>query len=134
MWQKHLPIGHEYKTVYNVKEFFKHYGRGCKGEDIFEVSASFWRSLFHLEGTPNQTKNLLKEDLSVSAERFEYNPLMGTLEQKTSLKEDLSVSAERFELSTNGLKGRCSAVELRARQYSGLHSNMGDIHRQRKRT
>ena len=25
------------------------------------------------------------------------------------------VSAERFELSTNGLKGRCSAVELRAR-------------------
>jgi hypothetical protein len=24
------------------------------------------------------------------------------------------VSAERFELSTNGLKGRCSAVELRA--------------------
>ena len=42
------------------------------------------------------------------------------------------VSAERFELSTNGLKGRCSAVELRARQYSGLHSNMGNIHRQRK--
>ena len=25
------------------------------------------------------------------------------------------MSAERFELSTNGLKGRCSAVELRAR-------------------
>ena len=25
------------------------------------------------------------------------------------------VSAERFELSTNGLKGRCSAIELRAR-------------------
>jgi hypothetical protein len=42
------------------------------------------------------------------------------------------VSAERFELSTNGLKGRCSAVELRARQYSGVHSNMGNIHRQRK--
>ena len=53
--------------------------------------------------------------------------------QKTSLAEDLSVSAERFELSTNGLKGRCSAVELRARQHSGLHSNMGNIHRQRKR-
>ena len=42
------------------------------------------------------------------------------------------VSAERFELSTNGLKGRCSAVELRARHNSGLHSNMGNIHRQRK--
>ncbi len=42
------------------------------------------------------------------------------------------VSAERFELSTNGLKGRCSAVELRARHKSGLHSNMGNIHRQRK--
>ena len=42
------------------------------------------------------------------------------------------VSAERFELSTNGLKGRCSAVELRARHISGLHSNMGNIHRQRK--
>jgi len=26
------------------------------------------------------------------------------------------MSAERFELSTNGLKGRCSAVELRARR------------------
>jgi hypothetical protein len=25
------------------------------------------------------------------------------------------VSAKRFELLTNGLKGRCSAVELRAR-------------------
>ena len=24
------------------------------------------------------------------------------------------MSAERFELSTNGLKGRCSAIELRA--------------------
>ena len=54
----------------------------------------------------------------------------GTLKQKTSLRR--IVSAERFELSTNGLKGRCSAVELRARQYSGLHSNMGNIHRQRK--
>jgi hypothetical protein len=72
------------------------------------------------------------------------------------------VSAERFELSTNGLKGHCSAIELRAhllplvpagkitfertergclcrlirvllRHFeSGLHSNMGDIHRQRK--
>ena len=42
------------------------------------------------------------------------------------------MSAERFELSTNGLKGRCSAVELRARRDSGLHSNMGDMHRQRK--
>ena len=92
MWQKHVPIGHEYKTVYNEKGFFKHYGRGCKGEDIFEVSASFWRSLFYLKGTPNQTKNLLAEDLSVSA--------------------------ERFELSTNGLKGHCSAIELRAHHFN----------------
>jgi hypothetical protein len=74
------------------------------------------------------------------------------------------VSAERFELSTNGLKGHCSAIELRAHLYrlfqqendllnvpvaanfnaksgefcgtseSGLHSNMGNIHRQRKTT
>ena len=42
------------------------------------------------------------------------------------------VSAKRFELLTNGLKGRCSAVELRARHNSGVHSNMGNIHRQRK--
>jgi hypothetical protein len=34
--------------------------------------------------------------------------------QKISPKEDSSVSAERFELSTYGLKGRCSAIELRA--------------------
>ena len=29
------------------------------------------------------------------------------------------MSAERFELSTNGLKGRCSAIELRARAPKG---------------
>ena len=42
------------------------------------------------------------------------------------------VSAEGFEPSTVGLKGRCSAVELRARHISGVHSNMVNIHRQRK--
>ncbi len=30
------------------------------------------------------------------------------------------MSVERLELSTNGLKGRCSAIELHAR--SGVHS------------
>ena len=46
----------------------------------------------------------------------------------------IPVSAERFELSTNGLKGRCSAIELRARAVqSERHSNMGNIHRQRDR-
>src|SRR5574339_861091 len=48
--------------------------------------------------------------------------------EKTPVFQGFIVSAERFELSTNGLKGRCSAVELRARQYSGVHSNMGNIH------
>jgi hypothetical protein len=44
-----------------------------------------------------------------------------------------SMSAERFELSTNGLKGRCSAVELRARaSQSEGHSIMGGSQRQRK--
>lgn len=66
--------------------------------------------------------------------RFEYHPLWRlTTKQKTPL-EGVSVSAERFELSTNGLKGRCSAVELRARHNGGLHSNMVHIQRQRKRT
>jgi hypothetical protein len=51
--------------------------------------------------------------------------------EKTPVSQGFFVSAERFELSTNGLKGRCSAVELRARHNSGLHSNMGNIHRQR---
>jgi hypothetical protein len=51
---------------------------------------------------------------------------------KNAMKGVKFVSAERFELSTNGLKGRCSAVELRAQHNSGLHSNMGNIHRQRK--
>ena len=32
------------------------------------------------------------------------------------------MSVERLELSTNGLKGRCSAIELHAR--SGVHSIM----------
>ncbi len=44
--------------------------------------------------------------LGVSAQRFEWSPLSVKLKQ--------IVSAERFELSTNGLKGHCSAVELRA--------------------
>ena len=42
------------------------------------------------------------------------------------------MSAERFELSTNGLKGRCSAIELRAQELSGLHSIMRKFGRQRK--
>ena len=41
------------------------------------------------------------------------------------------MSAERFELSTNGLKGHCSAIELRARSQSGLHSIMPANERQR---
>lgn len=41
----------------------------------------------------------------------------------------ISVSAERFELSTNGLKGHCSAIELRAQ--NGLHFNMAGWLRQR---
>jgi hypothetical protein len=51
---------------------------------------------------------------------------------KTPVFQGFFVSAKRFELLTNGLKGRCSAVELRAQHNSGLHSNMGNIHRQRK--
>ena len=43
------------------------------------------------------------------------------------------MSAERFELSTNGLKGHCSAIELRARVLSGLHSIMPNTGRQRNR-
>jgi hypothetical protein len=42
----------------------------------------------------------------------------------------LGVSAERLELSTNGLKGHCSAIELRAR--SEEHFIMRDIIRQRR--
>ena len=46
------------------------------------------------------------------------------------------VSAERLELSTNGLKGHCSTIELRAhlsKEEGGLHSIMGKSHRQRNR-
>ncbi len=43
------------------------------------------------------------------------------------------MSAEGIEPSTNGLKGRCSAIELRARHWgSEGHSNMGGRERQRK--
>ena len=41
----------------------------------------------------------------------------GVIAKKTkspSTSEGLSVSAEGLEPSTNGLKGRCSAIELRA--------------------
>lgn len=36
------------------------------------------------------------------------------VQQKSSITEDSLVSAEGLEPSTNGLKGRCSAIELRA--------------------
>ena len=42
------------------------------------------------------------------------------------------MSAEGIEPSTNGLKGRCSAIELRARKGSERHSNTAESHRQRK--
>ncbi len=42
------------------------------------------------------------------------------------------MSAEGIEPSTNGLKGRCSAIELRARETSEGHSNTGESERQRK--
>lgn len=41
------------------------------------------------------------------------------------------MSAEGIEPSTNGLKGRCSAIELRARDLeSEGHSNTGESERQ----
>ena len=52
----------------------------------------------------------------MSAERFEYHPLNGDSQPKILPVGRIEVSAERFELSTNGLKGRCSAIELRARK------------------
>ncbi len=56
------------------------------------------------------------------------------LKIKTLHKEDFLMSAEGIEPSTNGLKGRCSAIELRARVLeSEGHSNMGDIQRQRRK-
>ncbi len=40
------------------------------------------------------------------------------------------MSAEGIEPSTNGLKGRCSAIELRARVSSEGHSNTVESERQ----
>ena len=42
------------------------------------------------------------------------------------------VSALGFEPRTNGLKGHCSTIELRARHTSEKHSNMVNSQRQRK--
>ncbi len=42
------------------------------------------------------------------------------------------MSAEGIEPSTNGLKGRCSAIELRARETSEGHFSMRGSERQRK--
>ena len=58
-------------------------------------------------------------------------PEWGPSNKNPPQREDSSVSAERFELSTNGLKGHCSAIELRARSQSGLHSIMPANARQR---
>ena len=60
-------------------------------------------------------KTLANESLLVSAEGIEYHPSCGGTQQKRpSQSESLLVSAEGIEPSTNGLKGRCSAIELRA--------------------
>jgi hypothetical protein len=52
--------------------------------------------------------------------------------------ESYPVSAGRLELPTNGLKGHCSTIELRAhfgarqRREHGLHFNMAGLGRQRR--
>ena len=53
----------------------------------------------------------------MSAEGIEYHLPCGDHQQKILLVEDLLVSAEGIEPSTNGLKGRCSAIELRAHHF-----------------
>jgi hypothetical protein len=68
----------------------------------------------------------------VSAEGVEYHPPCEGQQQKILRKGGFSVSAEGIEPSTNGLKGRCSAIELRAHHKGGLHSIMGKFQRQRK--
>jgi hypothetical protein len=48
----------------------------------------------------------------MSVERLEESPLLGTLNQKLPYRGVYFMSVERLELSTNGLKGRCSTIEL----------------------
>ncbi len=57
---------------------------------------------------------------------------MGALNKKVPhCDEGLRVSTERIELSTNGLKGRCSTIELRAHYLlGGLHSITANYTRQ----
>ena len=66
---------------------------------------------------PLTKKSSTKGGFSVSAEGIEYHPPVGTLNKKSSTKGGFSVSAEGIEPSTNGLKGRCSTIELRAHSY-----------------
>jgi hypothetical protein len=93
------------------------------------LGGSFYMSVerlgYHpLLGALNQKTLLTSEDLSMSVERLEDSPLLGALNQKTLLtSEDLSMSVERLELSTNGLKGRCSTVELHARDATFYHAH-----------
>ncbi len=56
------------------------------------------------------------EGFFVSAGAFEYHPSCGDAQpkQRSLPSGRLLVSAGGFEPSTNGLKGHCSAVELRA--------------------
>ena len=68
-----------------------------------------------LMGALNQTKSPPMRRAFVSAKRVEYHPLMGALNQtKCPPMRRAFVSAKRVELLTNGLKGHCSAIELRA--------------------
>jgi hypothetical protein len=48
----------------------------------------------------------------MSVERLEESPFLGTLNQKLPYRGVYFMSVERLELSTNGLKGRCSTIEL----------------------
>lgn len=50
---------------------------------------------------------------TVTTSSIPYGHFVSPYSCKSKIKQKMS--AERIELSTNGLKGRCSTIELRAR-------------------
>ena len=74
-----------------------------------------------LDGAPKQKENRTLRQAQctffVNAGKLEYHPSMGlpTKTKTPGFSGDFAVNAGRLELPTNGLKGHCSAIELRVR-------------------
>ncbi len=88
-----------------------------QANDILKIFLSLFLKLYViLRERSSRPKNLPLAATEIL--RYAQNDMTEySIKTKNPPYGEFLVSAERFELSTNGLKGRCSAVELRAHHF-----------------